>query len=359
MKFLKIAVLLFLPASCLFAQTNTDALQQVLPEEKRIFVYSQSTDKKTQAAKADKSKENKLEEIFYVVRMPSSWNEAKDAEARKKKSFSVRGVLAVCTWHREEESLRNIVSGTDNRDHYEYFVKFADENNLALISWSNFGGYNISVSADEMTKEQSKYWDKVFSDRLSEWERGFKRVLHKYNLPKNSIMISAVSGGAQIAHRIAFRKPQYFSGIHIHVNSSYDTPTASAKNMLWLVTTGELEYGYPAAERFYKKMLDLDYCVMFKAGENLGHARNKQIIDLGLEFFRYLLTFVPDPSDPNWKAPPVDKFYMVKHPIYIGDYLNQVAYPTETALKHVADRKYMVPLPTKPMAERWGTIIEK
>jgi len=171
-------------------------------------------------------------------------------------------------------------------------------------------------------------------------------------------MLYGFSGGAQIAHRIALRKPDYFSGIHIHVNSSYDTPTPKAKNLVWLVTTGELEYGYPAATRFYQKMIDLGYAVIFKAGENLGHSTNAQINNLSLEFFKYMINFVPDPSNPEWKSPPIDKFYLLRHPIYIGDYLNQVAYPVDKALSNVADRKYMVTLPTKPLAEAWGTIIE-
>ena len=37
----------------------------------------------------------------------------------------------------------------------------------------------------------------------------------------------------QTEYCIALRKPDYFSGIHIHVNSSYDTPPApKAKNLV-------------------------------------------------------------------------------------------------------------------------------
>ena len=37
-----------------------------------------------------------------------------------------------------------------------------------------------------------------------------------------------------------------------------------------------------------------NYCVIFKAGENLGHTSTPQIEELSLEFFKYLFTFVPD-----------------------------------------------------------------
>ncbi len=328
-----------------------------IPENERMFIMTQSTDAKTQAAKADWKKHTKLEEIPFVVRMPSAWTIAKNEQAADSRKPCVRGVLAICTWEKELPNLKKNLSIQES--HYKHLIRFADENNLAVITWANFGGYLVSTSTDELPEVRMRNYDIMFNDRLADWEKGFKRVLNKYLLPKNAIMMYGFSGGAQIAHRIALRKPQYFSGIHIHINSSYDIPTPKGKDVLWLVTTGELEYGYQAATRFYQKMIDLGYRVIFKAGENLGHAMNQPIKDLSMEFFKYLITFVPDPSDPNWKAPPVDKFYLMSHPIYVGDYLNQVAYPTDKAAKYVASKKYMVALPTKPIATAWGTIIEK
>ena len=332
-------------------------LDGFLSESERIFVVSQHTDANTASSKADWRKRSKLKEITFAVRMPDMWTKEKDAAAKKAKIPSVRGVIAICTWDNNPEKLKsNISYGSSPCKH---LIKFADKNNLAVITWSNFGGYSASTSSDEMDKSRSKDFDFMFNDRLSEWEAGFKRVLSRHNLPDNSIMLYGISGGAQIAHRIALRRPKYFSGIHIHVNSSYDIPTPNAKNIVWLVTTGELEYGYAAATRFYQKMIDLGYAVIFKAGENLGHAANSQINNLSMEFFKYMITFIPDYSDPNCKAPPIDKFYLMKHPTFVGDYMNQVAYPFETAAEKVAARKYMVALPTRPIAEAWGDIIEK
>lgn len=327
-----------------------------LPEHERLFSYATRTDVKTQASRNDWRKKSKLEEITYFVRMPSSWTKEKSEAAKESKLPCVRGVIAICTWDKDPENLKKNL--TYDLTYFKDLIAFADNNNLAVITWSNFGGYSPSLSSDEMTKQQSKDSNFMFNDRLSEWEKGFRNILHKYNLPKNAILLYGFSGGAQIAHRIALRLPKYFAGIHIHVNSSYDIPNSRAKNIVWLVTTGELEYGYPAATRFYQKMIDLGYAVIFKAGENLGHATNAQINRLSLEFFKYMINFVPDPSNPDWKAPPIDQFYLLRHPIYVGDYLNQVAYPVDKALSNVADRKYMVTLPTKPLAEAWGTIIE-
>lgn len=331
--------------------------QEVLPEKDRIFVFSQSTDKETQQAKSDPTKKSKLDEIVYVVRMPNSWNKDKDAVLRKDRLPSVRGVVCICTWLKTEAEFREKIVESETSA-FKHIINFADENNLALLTWSNFGGYVISTSVDEMDKNEIRNYNAIFENRLSEWERGFKRVFGRYNLPKESALIYGFSGGGQIAHRIVLRRPQYFSGIHIHVNSSYDVPTANAKNIVWLVTTGELEYGYPSATRFYQSLIDMGCAVIFKAGENVRHATNQKIDALSVEFFKYMVTFMPDPTNPQWQEPPVDKFYLFRYPIYIGDYLNQVAYPVDNASVQIGDRKYMVPLPTKLIAEAWGIVIE-
>lgn len=286
--------------------------------------------------------------------MPSMWTENTAKAAKSQGIKAVRGVLAICTWQYKESDLKNNLKASGP---FAHFINFADENNLAIITWSNFRGYERGISSDEMMSGQFKEQERIFADRLNEWERGFKRMLSYYSLQDDSIMLYGLSGGAQMGHRIILRRPQYFSGIHIHVNSSYDIPTAGAEKVLWLVTTGESEYGYPAAIRFYNAMLDKKYSVIFKAGENLGHADRDDIRNLSLEFFKYLLTFVPDPSNKNWKPPPVDKFYMMKYPIYVGDYLNHTVYSLEKAEKNI-DKNNMVALPTKPIADVWGTFIQ-
>jgi|GEM_PF-3158999 len=355
MKTLYIALLLF--PLFLFAQIEGIPLS----ETERIFKLEQKTDKNTQQSKqkakmGDKNLRSKLDEIIFFIRMPVSWTHEGAKVAKLNNAHSVKGVLAICTHHAQERPVKeNLLSTTVDR--FASLLNFADENDLAVITWSMFGGFQQGVSGDEMTHAEYKEYEKTFNDRLSEWERGFKRMISLYNLPSDAIIMYGISNGAQMAHRIVLRRPQYFSGIHIHVNSSYDKPTAGAEKVLWLVSTGDDEYGYPAGIRFYQKMLDMKYSVIFKVGANLGHADREDIQALSMEFFKYLLSFVPDARDKNWKAPPVDKFYLMKYPIYIGDYLNHVVYPLENAEKYI-EKDHMIALPTRPIAEAWGPIIE-
>jgi len=165
-----------------------------------------------------------------------------------------------------------------------------------------------------------------------------------------------LSGGEQMAHRLALRLPEYFFAVHIHVNSSYDRIKDDGNQVLWLVTTGTREYGYPAGVRFYRNALEAGYHMIFRAEENLGHRDSEGTRATGMAFFRYCLRFLPDPSDPDWKKPPVDRFYLMRYPTYIGDYLNGEAFPREQAKKYVAPEA-MVALPNKDIAEAWGIVL--
>lgn len=329
----------------------------MLPEDDRIFVTESSLDLKkhgVSAQKAEKGKRNRDSSIIFVVRMPASWNPEESLKAKKENRSAVRGVIAYCPGHNTEEEL---VSEMKKQAGYHHLVKLADKYNMALVSWSNFGHYDNSKNFDEISREEQRKMSQNMDARAAEWERGFKRILKNWNIPQGDAMVYGVSGGAQTAHRIVMRKPQYFSGIYIHVNSSYEAPSKAASKVLWFISTGELEYGYASAERFYIAALDSGYCAIFKAAENLGHATNDQTKAMCSAFFEYLIHFIPDATDPKWTPPPVDKFEMMRYPAYIGDYLNHVAYPPEKAQKLIP-KKHMVALPTKQIAQSWGTIID-
>ncbi len=303
------------------------------------------------------TKLSEYSDITFYLRMPKLWNgqEAQPKDFFGKPNPAVRGVLAIGTWSSEaEEVLKNV---KDKGGRFPHLVKFADENNLAMLTWTNFKGYKTGISGDEMDEERYESYDRQFDDRAREWENGYKRICNKFSLPEGNLLYYGLSGGGQMGHRLALRKPQYFAGVHIHVNSSYDVPKPGAEKILWLVSTGTREYGYPAGQRFYRQALELGFHMIFKAQENLGHSSSPEINKLGVEFFEYCLKFIPDPTDDNWQQPPIDKFYLMRHPIYVGDYFNQEAFHVDWAEKYI-EPQFMVALPTKDIAQAWGTVWE-
>ncbi len=290
-------------------------------------------------------------DLTFFLRMPEGVG---PMEGRSGRGSPVRGVLAICTWSEKPEQVRPNVEWGGS---FGRFLELADEYGLAVVTWTNFKGYQMGVSGDEMERDALKAYEKAYNDRAREWRHGFRRLCRKHGLPERNVLMFGLSGGGQMAHRLALRMPEYFFAVHIHVNSSYDVLKRDGNQVLWLVTTGTREYGYPAAVRFYRNALEAGYHMIFRAEENLGHRMSPATWETSLAFFEYCLKFLPDARDPQWRRPPVDRFYLMRQPAYIGDYVNGEAFAREVAAKHM-DASLMVALPTKEIAEAWGTVLD-
>lgn len=301
----------------------------------------------------EKTKLRNYSDITFYLRLPKEKNIDDSSSDEQSRYSSVRGVMALCTHQSDPDDVRNNVTDSGR---FRRFVEFADKYNLALVTWTNFKGYKIGISGDEMKEEIYDKYDDEFSDRAREWRTGWKRLCRKYNLPEKNIMMYGISGGGQMAHRLALQVPEYFFAVHIHVNSSYDQIKKDGNQILWLVTTGTLEYGYSAGIRFYRSALDAGYHMIFRAEPNLGHSDSVDTRMTSMAFFDYCVKFIPDDSNPDWKPPPVDQFYLMRYPTYIGDYLNGEAFERESALEYVS-ADLMVALPTKEIAEAWGVLV--
>jgi predicted esterase len=278
--------------------------------------------------------------INFALKMPPDW----------KQGDAIRGVMCICTWKNTPDGVMgNLRSGSP-------LIQWAAKNKFVLISWSQLGFFTTSLSNDEMGQKQDEDWSRRFDIAARKWEYSIQQLTLKYKLPTKDFLIDGISNGAQTAHRLVLRKPEYFAAIHIHVNSSYDIPTPAGKSLEWLVTTGEREYGYAASQRFYYNALELGYPVIYKAGENLGHAGSPEIDRLTVAFFDYLLPYLPDYRDkaPQFKG---DPSRLMRHPGYVGDWLNQQAFPFEKA--HLVEGRYQTALPTREVAVAWGPLFEK
>lgn len=117
--------------------------EKYLSEDERIFSVVYRTDAKTQSSRSDWRKKSKVEEITYLIRMPSAWTKEKNEMAEKSKTPCVRGVIAICTCDKEPERMRKNLSYWNSE--FKYLIQFADDNNIAVITWTNFGGYLIST----------------------------------------------------------------------------------------------------------------------------------------------------------------------------------------------------------------------
>ena len=279
---------------------------------------------------------------------------------------SVSGVLAYCTWQNADAQIVSRLSGETLRKDTVVgpLLKFAAEHNLAVLTWGTVDTWDNTKNTEELGRMEQEQFDRNFELVANAWVRGVQDLGKDTGIPQKDFLLYGISRGAQWAHRLALRRPDYFLAVHLHIPSTFDEPTADANKVLWLLTTGEREYGYERAQQFYHECRALGYPIIFKAIMGLGHSDDTIEHNLGINFFEYALS-VKNARD-AWEQAANDPFrrsmapvattgpwlQAFREPAYYGDFLNQDCYPAQQVdMIPVALR---VPLPTKELADLWN-----
>lgn len=262
---------------------------------------------------------------------------------------------------RQLADCRALVGSLAGRVYQNNLVKFADRHQLAILAWGARRLWDPKLSFDEQTKKINREMDDTFDDVAKAWEKGVDKLSKQYGFPNRNFLLTGQSGAAQYACRLALRVPDRFLAVRVHIPSSFDRPTPEACRVLWLLTTGEKEGGYPAAKRFFNDCKQLGYPMIFKAIPGLGHQGSRVADELALEFFEYALTLKgererlaqesqktlvqqsigrPEPWPSSFKVPKS-----------VGDILNQDIFPHEDA--EIVASEFQVALPTESIARAW------
>lgn len=276
----------------------------------------------------------------------------------------MRIALEQLSGSRNDKTFRNartMIEQLAGRISRNKLVKFANTHDLAILVWGSRRLWNPKLSFDEQTRSVNQEMDDTFEDVAKAWERGLDQFSKKYGFPNRNILLTGFSGAAQYACRLALRKPERFLAAHVHIPSSFDRPTMGANQLLWLLTTGENEGGYPAAKRFFIECKKLGYPIIFKAIPGLGHAGSRATDDLGLAFFEYALTLQGERDNLSQSVQPQKGLQGIrllqpwpqsfKTPESIGDILNQEIFSSEDASYISIDLR--VALPTTSIAQAW------
>jgi len=256
---------------------------------------------------------------------------------------------------------RNRVNDLVGRIYRNNLVKLADQHQLAILAWGARRLWNPKLSFDEQSRKTNREMDETFDDVAKAWEKGVDKLSKQFGFPSNGFLLTGMSGAAQYACRLALRKPDRFLAVHVHIPSSFDKPTPEASKVLWLLTTGEKEGGYPAAKRFFNECKGLGYPMIFKGIPGLGHQVSRMADQLGLEFFEYALSLKEAHAKLTANSsvsllqqsvgqpePWPDSF---KKPAAIGDILNQDTFATNEA--DFVPQNFRVALPTASIAAAW------
>jgi hypothetical protein len=276
--------------------------------------------------------------ITFFVKLPPGSRSGAD----------INGVFSFCTWASDPKAIRENMTGNLRDSVTARVGNFpALANGMAVVSWTTFQStksFDKTKNFDELSKRESAQMDREFDKIARTWRKGIDSIIKDYQLPSEGWFLHGISRGGQWAHRLALREPELFGAVHIHINSSYDQPIPEASKILWLVSTGELEAGYPAAKRFYNAARKLNYPMIFYAEPNLGHNDSPRTRALGNAFFTYAL------------ARRQGKPEAVNFERFVGDYLKHEFVPVAQSSKIPSESQVFIP--NRTMAEIWGIAAE-
>jgi hypothetical protein len=267
----------------------------------------------------------------------------------------VSGILATCMIADSVGQIRDQLNAIKAHNDPNPYFAFAESHNLAVIAWGARWVWNSYANFDELNEDQTRSWDDNFQSLADAWDRGVGLLVDNYGIPDHDYLMYGFCAGGEWVHRLALHKPDRFLAVQMHISTSYDAPTPEANHIMWLLTTGELDYGCDRARRFYTAAKALNYPIVFKAFIGLKHADCPSADQLGIRFFDYALALKAkrDAANANdiTKSQPLDLSTFNTSPFY-GDSMNQVMFAAQD--KEMIPPDFLVPLPTKDIAEAWN-----
>jgi hypothetical protein len=251
-----------------------------------------------------------------------------------------RGVLALCMLANSAADVRRRLEWEDLRDDYLHVLEYAKEHRLLVLAWGCRKVWDGARDTWSMPAEEARDYDRRMEAVAKAWEKGVREFSVRENFKAENMLLWGYSASAQYAHRLALRRPGFFRAVYLHIPSSFDTPRAEAAGLLWCVTTGERDGGYPSSLVFLEKFRALDAMIFHKAVPNLGHGDSRPVHALVRCFFDLALD-----------TPEEEARFRYGHPPAYGDALNQGIVPAAQAEWLPSGQR--VPLPDAAWERAW------
>ena len=275
-------------------------------------------------------------EIHFFLRLP---------EGHTPEHPTAKGVLAFCTWQREDKSLRVAL-----RNEKSPLVQYAKKNNLALLTWNTAILWKSRKSFNQLTPRVKNELDVVFDQVAGSWESGARRLCKDQSLPVGGWYLDGFSAGAHWSQRLAIRLPSWFLAVHIHVANSYDRMESVSLGPLWLISSGDLDVGRQNAEAFYLSSQKEGFPMILKICNGLGHTESSEVNRLRDVFFDYA-SGVAQRSTPRNK-PAAVMLEDLENSGLTGDLLTQMVFRGAAASRIPPAQR--VALPDEKVAKAWG-----
>lgn len=272
-------------------------------------------------------------------------------------SSEIKGVMAVCMTATGVDYIRQQMQMETPDGDYGGTFAFADQHKLAVMLWGVRNLWEKGRNFDEFSTSEYRQQTKDFDQVADAWERCVVDLSKQYPFLREKFLLWGASVGAQWAHRLCLRKPDYFLAVHVHIPSSFDKPTPEARKVMWLLTTGELEGGYEKSKRFLTECQNLHYPIVYKAYPGLGHLGHRDIYKFGFQFFEYALSkkdarITYDKSNPKGGTSSEGPWFSdFEHPAFYADIVNQEVYTARES--SLIPAGFRLGLPSKEIADTW------
>lgn len=280
-------------------------------------------------------------EIRLFLRLP---------EGHTSENPTARGVLAFCTWEGESDSIRKkLASETDS------LVQYAKTRGLALIAWNTATLWKTGRSYNQVDRQERQKQDADFDKVARAWKSGVSKLCREQSLPEDGFLLYGISRGAHWSGRLALRAPGKFLAVHLHMANSYDKPQGSGGQALWMVCSGDLDFGRDNAIRFYQECRRKEFPIMLKIINGLGHADHAENTKMRAAFFDYALQ-VKERATTSRKTPAQIMREDIAAARLTGDLLSQEVYRGDESSK-IPEAQRM-PLVSEALARVWGHLRE-
>jgi len=281
-------------------------------------------------------------ELHLILRLP---------KGHSVETPTAKGVLAFCTWQGEADSLRSRLASDEDG-----LVAYAEKHQLALLTWNTATLWTTGKSYDQVNRRTLQGQDNAFDKMARVWRVGVGKICREFALPEDGFLLYGFSRGAHWGGRLALRLPDKFLAVYIHVANSYDKPSGSAAEPLWLVSSGDLDRGRDNAIAFYQECREKGFPMMLKVQNGLGHAESNESAKLRTAFFDYAMK-IRDEAKQSGRTPAEVVLEALKTSDLTGDLLSQEVVRSEETEKIPEIQR--VKLPDEEFAKAWGFLREK
>jgi len=271
-----------------------------------------------------------IPQITLIVRLPM---DVKPSE--------VKGIMAICLVANSVDAVKLELQKKEMSGDFGAVLQFADRNNLAVLAWASRRVWNSSLNHDELEPVEARKINAALDAAADAWSGGVTEIAKKYGIPSNGIMLWGDSAAAQWAHRIALRKPEHFTALHIHMPSSFDKPVPEATNIWWSLTIGEYDVGFENSRKWYEEAKKAGFRIIYRPVPDMAHESDPTVREYTVGFFELALKHRDDPNRND----------IFLNPEYYGNYSNQDVVPA--AEKENIPAEFRISLPTKELAELW------